>query len=360
MQRDYRGKDVYVGIDVHKKSYVVYSICEREKVKSWTMKADPAVLIEQLKRYFPNARIYTVYEAGFSGNVLHRKLEESGINNIVVNPGSVETASRDRVKTDKRDAKKLAEQLSDGRLVCIYIPSEEEEHSRLLTRLRATLVGDRARIACRIKSKLSQFGYDTKEAIEEAADKKTSIKWIKELQQDESYSSELKQVLRYFCKEWLRLTEEIIQLNKDIALQSKGNEELSVVESIYRSAPGIGAISARELSRELGTLNQFSSNKRAYSYLGLTPSESSSGEVRRQGGISHCGRPRLRHLLTEIAWRSVAKDIELAEKFAQLSYRRGKKRAIVAIARILIGRLRYCLMNGMFYQQQQREIIDQV
>jgi transposase len=354
MERDYRGKVVYVGIDVHKKSYTVYCVCDREKVKSWNMKASPELLIEQLKRYFPKGEIHTAYEAGFSGNALHRKLKAAGINSIVVNPGSIETASRDKVKTDKRDAKKLSEQLSDGRLSCIYIPTEEEELRRLLPRLRATLVGDRTRIACRIKSKLSQFGYDTlDDDAEEASDKKTSSKWINELLQNTSYPAALKRVLDHFCRDWLRLTKEIIQLNKDIAQQSKENDELAALESIYRSAPGIGLISARELSRELGTLSQFSSNKRAYSYLGLTPSESSSGERRRQGGISHCGRPRLRHLLTEISWRSVAKDAELATKFAELSYRRGKKRAIVAIARILIGRLRHCLMNGVFYQQRE-------
>lgn len=356
MERDYRGKDVFVGIDVHKKSYAIYCVCDGERVKNWSMRANVGMFIEQLMRYFANANIYTVYEAGFSGNVLHRRLVEVGINSIVVNPGSVETASRDRVKTDKRDAKKLAEQLSHGRLECIYIPTEEEERSRLLTRLRATVVGDRARVACRIKSKLFQFGYDTQEDGEEVDDKKASIKWVQGLQRNENYPAELKYVLRYFCEQWLRLTEEINQLNKEIALQSKGSEQLSKLEAIYKSAPGIGLISAREFSRELGSLSQFSSNKRAYSYIGLTPSESSSGESRRQGGISHCGRPRLRHLLTEVAWRCVAKDSELAAKFAELSYRRGKKRAIVAIARILIGRLRYCLMNGVFYQQQQREL----
>jgi transposase len=349
MQRDYSGKEVFVGIDVHKKSYAIYCVCDRARVKSWSMKSSAEVLIEQLKRFFPEANIYTVYEAGFSGNALHRQLMSAGIDNIVVNPGSVEIASRDKVKTDKRDAKKLAEQRSEGRLECIYIPSEAEERSRLLTRLRATLVGDRARIACRIKSKLFQFGYAIEEG--EVDDKKTSIKWIKALQGDERYPEELKYVLHYFCEQWLRLTDDIKKLNEEIKLQTEADKELSSIEAIYRSSPGIGQISARELSRELGRLSQFSSAKRAYSYVGLTPSESSSGERRRQGGISHCGRPRLRHLLTEIAWRGVAKDAELALKFSELSHRRGKKRAIVGIARILIGRLRYCLMNGVFYQQ---------
>ena len=348
MQYDYNGKDIYVGIDVHKKSYAVYCLCHREKVKSWSMEASPAKLIEQLKFYFCGARIHTVYEAGFSGYALHRLLEEAGIKNMVVNPGSVETASRDRVKTDKRDAKKLAEQLSDYRLKSIYIPRAEEERLRLLTRLRASIVKDRGRIACRIKSKLFQFGYN--EGLVD--DTTASIRWVNKLQGIEHFPLELKYVIDYLCKQWLQLTTDLKEIAKEIAKQSKGNQGLSGLEEIYKSFPGIGNISAKELSRELGTLSQFSSNKRAYSYVGLTPSESSSGEKRRQGGISHCGRPRLRHLLIEIAWRYTAKDAEMGAKFCELSHRRGKKRAIVAIARILIGRLRCCLMHGVLYQPQ--------
>lgn len=319
------------------------------------MIASPAKLIEQLTSYFSNARIHTVYEAGFSGYALHRMLEEAGIKNIVVNPGSVETASRDKVKTDKRDAKKLAEQLSDFRLKCIYIPSEEEECLRLLTRLRATIVKDRGRIACRIKSKLFQFGY-SEELVDDTT---TSVKWVNKLKDVEYFSFELKFVIDYLCNQWLKLTKDLQEINKEIAKQSKANERLIGLETIYRSVPGIGNISAKELSRELGTLSQFSSNKHAYSYVGLTPSESSSGEKRRQGGISHCGRPRLRHLLIEIAWRYTAKNAEMSAKFSELSYRRGKKRAIVAVARILIGRLRCCLINGVLYQSQD-EVISHV
>lgn len=348
MRTDYIGKDVFVGIDVHKKSYAVYCVYNREKIKSWSMESNPAKLIEQLLSYFPNARLHTVYEAGFSGNALHRALNAAGIDNIVVNPGSVETASRDKVKTDKRDAKKLAEQLSDGRLKSIYIPSVEEELLRLSTRLRATIVDDRKRVTCRIKSKLFQFGYDATMLDDKAA----TITWIKNIRDCDHYPTELKHVLDYLCEQWLKLTQDIKEINKKIAEQSRDNEQCKIKEAVYKSAPGIGDISARELSRELGTLKQFSSNKHVYSYIGLTPSESSSGERRKQGGISHCGRPRLRHLLVEIAWRSITKDAELYEKFTELSHRRGKKRAIVAIARILIGRLRTCFVNGMYYQQQ--------
>ncbi len=136
MKIDYTDKTLYIGIDVHKKTYVLHCICDKSFVKKWSMRADQNQLIAQLEKYFSGATIYTAYEAGFSGFVLHRALLAAGINNIVVNPGSIEIASRDRVKTDKRDAKKIAEQLSDGRLACIYIPTVKEELSRLYTRHR--------------------------------------------------------------------------------------------------------------------------------------------------------------------------------------------------------------------------------
>jgi len=347
MKYDYTGKTVYVGIDVHKKTYAIHCISGGEKVKSWTMASNWHQLTEQLRHFFPGATLCSVYEAGFSGFALHRQLKEAGIENIVVNPGSVEVASRDKVKTDKRDAKKLAEQLSNGRLTSIYIPSLEEELRRLSTRTRQTLVSDRKRITCRIKAKLFEFGYN-----ELVSDTSANEAWVKNLMETTYFPNELKVDLDYWCRQWLGLTKDIKEQNKLIAQESRANEECAQQEAIYKSAPGLGTISAKALSRELGDLQRFKSSKGLYSYLGLTPCESSSGERRKQGGISHCGRPYLRHLLTEVAWRSIGKDAELAHKFEELSHRRGKKRAIVAIARILIGRIRACFKQGTLYQPQ--------
>lgn len=344
MKMNYTGKKVYVGIDVHKNSYSVFCISEGIKVKSWRMVANSEQLVEQLTNYFAGGKIYTAYEAGFSGNVLHRKLKASGFESIVVNPGSIEVASRDRVKTDTRDAKKLAEQLSNGQLKSIYIASEEEELNRLYTRHRATLIKDRTRTACRIKSKLMQFGYWGADS-----NGKTSKKWIEEIKKT-AYVEELSYVIKYFCDKWLELTKEIKELDRKIESQSTLNKTLKGQEMIYKSAPGIGDVAARELSRELGDLSQFTNEKQAYSFTGLTPSESSSGESIRRGSISQCGRSRIRHLLIQIAWRSITTDKRLAGKFKELSNRRGKKRAIVGIARILVGQLRACLMNGTLYE----------
>ncbi len=88
----YVGKKVFVGIDVHKRTYSVVTVVEGVIVKKWTTAAIPAKFAEQLVRYFPGASIQTAYESGFSGFVLHRVLEQAGIHNIVVNPGSIEVA----------------------------------------------------------------------------------------------------------------------------------------------------------------------------------------------------------------------------------------------------------------------------
>src|SRR5215468_1442469 len=155
------GERVYVGIDVHKATYTVTCVCQRRIVKTATVPADPASLAGSLPRWFPGATLSAAYEAGFSGFVLHRALTQAGITNIVVHPASVAVAANDKVKTDRRDAKKLAIDLADGRLRGIYVPTEAEELARLLPRTRAQLVAHRATLTRQIKAKLHQFGLIT-------------------------------------------------------------------------------------------------------------------------------------------------------------------------------------------------------
>ena len=158
LRLSYTGERVYVGIDVHKATYTVTCVCQRRIVKTATVPADPAPCAASLRRWFPGATLASAYEAGFSGFVLHRALTAAGITNLVVNPASVAVAANDRVKTDRRDSKKLALDLADGRLRGIYIPTEAEELARLLPRTRAQIVEHRATLARQIKAKLYQFG----------------------------------------------------------------------------------------------------------------------------------------------------------------------------------------------------------
>jgi transposase len=121
-------------------------------------------------------------------------------------------------------------------------------------------------------------------------------------------------------------------------------------EPTYRSVPGIGDVSSRELSNELGDMSQFHNERAIFKHTGLTPREFSSGEKTRQGHISGQGSSRLRWILTEASWIAIEKDPALRETFNRIALKRGKKRAIVAIARKLIGRIRACFRKGVSYE----------
>lgn len=339
----YEGKKVYVGIDVHKKNYRVYSLCEGELSKAWVTEAKSNKLCEQLKRYFKGAEILSGYEAGFSGFVLHRTLEKAGITNYVINASSIQVSSRDRVKTDKRDAKKIAEHLSKGLLKSIRIPREDEEKRRLLSRTREDIVNQISSIKNMSRMKLHQFGL-----IDADDDRGMSRKIVKKIQEAIKESNkELWKVLQYFLDIWEMWWKKLLEIKKDLKEQAKVDKN----EEIYRSVPGVGEVSSRVLSNELGDMSQFQNERHLFSYTGLTPSESSSGEKVIKGHISRQGNSWVRHVLVEIAWRAIKKDDGLAECFNKIAMRAGKKKAIVAIARKIVGRMRALFRNnGSFYQ----------
>jgi transposase len=136
---------------------------------------------------------------------------------------------------------------------------------------------------------------------------------------------------------------------KHLVAELKQQAARDPYEPTYRSVGGFGALTARELSHELGDRKQFRNERRLCSFTGLTPQEFSSGEHHRQGHISRQGRSRLRALLVEAAWRALKQDRALATHFVRLAARAGKKRAIVAVARKLIGRVRASFRKGELY-----------
>ena len=340
LKNSYVGKKVYVGIDVHKRNYSVVAVVEGMVVKKWRTLASPDKLAQQLVRYFPGASIETAYEAGFSGFVLHRILEKAGINNIVVNPGSIEVAVHNRVKTDKRDAVKIATLLEAGRLKGIRVPTPQQEQQRLLTRTRQQLVEERSAIKNKIRMKAHQMG------LIDPEDRREMTHKIVEEILAKTPSTEFTLTIEAHWEVWKSIETQIHRIEQKLKEQAKADSN----ETIYRSAPGIGSLSARILSNELGDLSQFENERQLFSYTGLTPSEFSSGETVRKGHITRQGNTRVRHVLNQAAWRAIKKDQDLKTFFERIAPRTGKKRAIVAVARKLIGRIRAAFKTHQPYQ----------
>ena len=338
--RSYTAKKVYLGIDVHKKTYAVTAICEGLIAKKDTLPADPTKLINYCQKYFPGAQIESAYETGFCGFHLHRMLESHGIQNKIVHAAGIEVAAGDKVKTDKKDSKKLATHLSMGRLKGIHVPTKEREHFRALTRARENFMNHRRRWACQIKSLLFQQGlipYDDERIVSE--------KWIKSLA-ELSMSEEVRYVVDEYATTWLHLTGKIKALDEKIASQAAKD---GILEEIYKSVPGIGATSARALANELGDTSQFQNEGQLFKYVGLTPTEHSSGEHVRQGHISRQGKPIIRKILVQAAWKAIKIDPDLQKTYERISGRAGGKKAIIGIARRLVGRIRSCIRTGSLY-----------
>lgn len=343
--KDYTGKTVYVGIDVHKKTYSCVCICDNEIVKRDRMQACPEGLVKYLHNFFKGATIKTAYEAGFSGFYLHRYFQKNSINTIVVHPGSIEVSSRDRVKTDKRDALKIATQLAAGRLKGIYVPGEEQESRRSVSRLRHNILKLRTQVGNQLKSLLF-----TQNLIDAHDDTRLTLKWLKRKQAELislDYPEGIIYTVEQYAFQWKALTEQLKTIHLSLKQQSRSDIPL---QTLYESVPGIGFLYGRELANELGDMKQFKNERQLFSFTGLTPSEYSSGEHTRQGNISRQGRSTLRKILIEAAWVAITKDLNLKEIYDRLSKHRGKKRAIVGVARRLAGRIRTCVTNGVCYK----------
>lgn len=344
--RNYSDKTVYLGIDVHKKTYAVTAICEGQVVKRDTLAADPLTLVSYCKKCFFGATIESAYEAGFSGFHLHRQLEAHGIKNRVIHAAGMEVAVGDRVKTDKRDSLKLATQLAAKRLEGIYVPSEEREGYRALTRLRDTFVREKVRLGSQLKALLFQHGL-----IRYMHEQRTSEKWIKSLEKMEM-GADIRYAVDHYRALWRHIVSKIKEIEEEMVDQAEKDKFL---EDVYRSVPGIGPIAARVLANELGDLSQFKNEEQVFSYVGLTPSEHSSGGHIRQGHISRQGKPLLRKILTQASWVAIKSDPNLGEIYERIRVKAGGKRAIVGIARRLVGRIRACFRTGRPYEMGRAE-----
>lgn len=339
--KNYTGKKVFLGIDVHKKTYAVTGICEGVVIKKATLPASPEGLVIFCKKYFVGASIESAYESGFSGFHLHRTLEKNGIKNLVVHAAGIEVAVGDRVKTDKRDSLKIATQLMANRLKGIHVPSEEREEKRAVTRIRNTIVEHRTCVANQIKALLHQHGL-----ISPTARQKICPKWIESLKKLPMRDG-IRYSLNHLIDMWQQLSMKIKEINLEMTKQAV---EDSAMEAVYRSTPGFGPVGSRVLANEVEDMAYFENERQIFSYTGLTPSEHSSGGHVRKGHISRQGKTIIRKVLVLAAWKAIQKDQKLRETFDRIAVKAGGKKAIVAIARRLIGHIRACFKKQCFYK----------
>jgi transposase len=341
-ERVLEGSDIYVGVDVHLKQWHVTILHEEEELFSGNIPGHWEDLEKLLSRYARD-RIYVVYEAGYSGFWLHDQLLEWGANCIVTPPSLLPVESGNRVKTDKRDSRKLAYLLSRGMLKAIWVPSREECLNREVIRRRRQLVWDRVRVQNRIKSALYFYGIEL--AKPRGRWSTVYVKNLWSLRLGNKFAQESFWRFLEVYEDLCRQIEKQTSLLKELSLTDRYRDQVAILCSVY----GIAMISAMEILLELGDIARFRRGEQLAAYVGLTPSQHSSGDKVRMGHITRAGKGALRGTLIEVAWLLIRHDSGMNEKYLRIRRNSGSKRAIVAIARRLLLCLRRMLLEKRPY-----------
>jgi transposase len=343
---DFSGQSIYVGLDVHKKSWSVSIFSEHCEHRTFTQPPEVNKLVLYLKRNFPGADYHAVYEAGFSGFWAHDQLREQGVNCIVTNPADVPTTNKERVaKRDPTDCRKLARNLRSGDLKGIYVPSRSMLEDRSLIRTRQSMVRKQTRCKNQIKSLLFFYGINLPEEIVHSSWSQKFLRWLENFQMERASGNA---ALKAHLEELKHLKQIIASMNRAIILLSR---ETGYGDSVRRlkTVPGVSTLTAMILLTELCELARFASLDKLTTYVGLIPDIHSSGETEHVGHLTFRRNPQLRAVLIEAAWTAVRKDPILLLAFNEYCKRMRKTRAIVKIARKLLNRIRYVLKNQVEY-----------
>lgn len=289
---------IYVGLDVHKDSIVIAVAREgREAAGNWkTIPYDGVRLRKTLKTLAKKGEVLKVcYEAGPTGFGLCRYLRKSEIDCIVVAPSLVPGKAGDRVKTDRRDARKLAHFLRSGDLTEVYVPDEAVEAIRDLERARGA-----AKSAERVaRHQLSKFLLRHDRHWEYTTWTLKHRDWIR--RQKFEYPAQ-QRVLEDYLKSVEDLAERVSRLTETLETLVQETVLAPLVKAL-QAFRGISVVSATTIAAEAGgDLKRFSTASQFMSYVGLVPSEDSTGKRRRQGAITRCGNGHLRRILVEAAW----------------------------------------------------------
>jgi transposase len=327
------GTQVWMAIDISR-SKAVY--CLRWNGSEQRRLSTPLGIehVRGLLAHYHGCQVHVAYEACGFGYELAWWLQAQGVVVTVIAPSRVERVPGLQVKTDRVDAGKLARKLEKGDLKAIYIPSRTVHEQRQIGRTYAQCVKERKRAQVRMRSLMQEQG---RLGPLPAAGWKAYSAWldVQPLPEPVGLCVQAHQQLRGVADQHAkRMLAELYTLARSDAYRP-------LVQALSAQS-GVGWQSAIRLVLELGDIARFRTTDALPHYLGLTPSQYSSGELDHRGHTLKCGPGFLRAMLLQCAWSAVRHgcDSELKERFAQLAPRIGRKRAIVAVARRLAIKLR--------------------
>jgi transposase len=289
----------FVGLDVHAETIAV-AIAEPDgAVRSLGTIANRAEAIRKLvKKLGSVEQLRVCYEAGPTGYVLYWQLAELGVKCEVIAPTLVPVKAGDRVKTDRRDAEKLARSYRSDDLTAVWVPDEGSEALRDLVRAREAAKQDQLRARHRLGKFLLRSGQRPAPGVK--AWTQTHLTWVRQIR----FSQMAQESTRLdYLHEVEHMGERVVRLEQAIAEAIKlASPQVQEVIRGLQALRGIAQISAVTIASELGEVSRFEGARQLMAYSGTIPSESSSGKRTRRGSITKTGNAHLRRIVVEAAW----------------------------------------------------------
>ena len=334
----------HVGLDVHKDTIAVAVAPAGREAPTYVGEVanQPAAigkLADKLGRQYGGELIQFCYEAGPCGYELHRRLTAMGFDCEVVAPSRIPRAPGERIKTDRRDAVKLARLSRAGELTPVWVPDEDQEAMRDLVRARA----DFKRAELRARQQLGAFLLRHGRRWTRGRWTRAHYAWLDGQRFERAWQE---WAFREYLDAARAASDRVAALTKRLG-DALPDWSLAPVARSLAALRGVDALTATTLLAELGDISRFDSPRQLMGYLGLVPSEHSSGGRRRQGGITRTGNGHARRALVESAWSyrfPARRTAHLERKAAAAS---GEARAIAWKAqRRLCGRYRRLIESG--------------
>jgi transposase len=342
---------LFGGLDVHQKSIAAHVFCpETGELFEDEFPNERARLIHEVTRWQRAGEVRLCYEASSAGFVVKRWLDEVGVSCEVIAPAFVPKGPGDRIKTDRRDARRLAQYYASGMLRVVRVPTRDEETVRAVVRHRDDLTRDMTRCKNRTLKFLGLQGH-------RYTDGSNWTQGLNQLELEPDQALVLRSHLG--CLDHLEIQREDVDRRIHELAQTP-----AYAKRVQRlmSLRGVGVYTAMVLLTEIGDAHRFGKAKELMSYLGLVPRQSNSGTTRHSGGITKVGNTRARWILAETAWRqttppgksrrlreqwasqpaevvAIGKKAEkrLHHKFWKIAVRVDRKTAATAVARELAG-----------------------
>jgi transposase len=348
----------YVGLDVHKASISVAVAGPFGEPEDHGTIANDAQSVRRLLQRLAEGgqRLTVAYEAGPTGYALHRQVTAMGIECTVVAPSLIPVRPGERIKTDRRDAAKLARLLRSGDLTAVWVPDEAGEALRDLVRARDDAKADQLRARHRLSKFLLRRAIHPPAGVR--AWSRAHEAWLGRL----TFEQAADRVVLEDYRSVAAAADERVKRLEGALLRTAGEGPQAELIVALQAIRGIGFLSAVTIAAEAGDLRRFASARQFMAYVGLVPSEWSSGPSRHRGRITKTGNRLIRHVLGQAAHnaryrpnvssglrarhRRVPPEIVALDRKAQarlhhryrsLVGRIGKNKTVIAVARELAG-----------------------